>query len=542
MVVTPTTSTPTMRTRCGCCDLLIRPDVAAASAAAISPDGAHDRDRVAGRLGFVRGRGHRPGLAPGAADTRGGGQRRLRAGRQDGDDRRRRRQGDRLGSRRRPETGGVAGSGRARPGRAGEPGWIDALHRRHRRRDAGVGPDRRRGASGAVRASSASLQCCDSVTPQAPAFALSPDGTGFAVPTGDSKVGVYSTATLRREKSFAIGSASQPMTALSWSPGGKTLAVGAHGGIVQLWDVGRARRSGSARLWDLEPLPGQIEAIQSLAFSPEGSSSPRATRARAPLSDTTSSRPVATLATWEVGSGTMITPPAELGAGAGMNGSDVLAFSPDGRLLAASLLTGGVRVFDPATARVLRTLTDPGNDTVSLAFAPKGDVARPAPWPGPSSCGIRSQPSASRNRCWRTPRRSQHRVRSQRPAVRDHRAAGRDGEDLVHEQSRAGRSPPRRRSRRYRRDGIRTGRAGPARRRRSRRRLHLADVTDELGAARLLARRSKPHAGRVGAVRCRAGRTRRSAAEPSAPPPGLGDPGQRAGSSSSARSSSGGTP
>ena len=70
----------------------------------------------------------------------------------------------------------------------------------------------------------------------------------------------------------------------------------------------------------------------------------------------------------------MINTPAELGAGAGMTASDVLAFSPDGRLLAASLLTGGVRVFDPTTGRVLRTLADPGNETVSLAFAPTGDV------------------------------------------------------------------------------------------------------------------------------------------------------------------------
>lgn len=66
--------------------------------------------------------------------------------------------------------------------------------------------------------------------------------------------------------------------------------------------------------------------------------------------------------------------PAELGAGAGLTASDVLAFSPDGKLLAASLLTGGVRVFDPRSGRVLRTLADPGNETVSLAFAPTGDL------------------------------------------------------------------------------------------------------------------------------------------------------------------------
>ena len=220
---------------------------------------------------------------------------------------------------------------------------------------------------------SASLQCCDSVTPEAPAFALSPDGTEFAVATGDSKVGVYSTATLRREKSFAIGSTANRVTALSWSPAGETLAVGAHGGIVQLWDVtGSPRRERS--LVGLQPLPGQIEAIQSLAFSPDGQLLAASDKSEGSAIGHNIVSPVATLATWEVGSGTMINTPAELGAGAGMTASDVLAFSPDGRLLAASLLTGGVRVFDPTTGRVLRTLTDPGNDTVSLAFAPTGDV------------------------------------------------------------------------------------------------------------------------------------------------------------------------
>jgi WD40 repeat protein len=95
---------------------------------------------------------------------------------------------------------------------------------------------------------SATLPCCDSVTPEAPAFALSPDGTHFAVATADSKVGVYSAMTLRREKSFAIASAANRVTALAWSPTGDVLAVGAHGGIVQLWDVSGTPRATAGTL------------------------------------------------------------------------------------------------------------------------------------------------------------------------------------------------------------------------------------------------------------------------------------------------------
>jgi WD40 repeat protein len=123
----------------------------------------------------------------------------------------------------------------------------------------------------------------------------------------------------------------------------------------------------------LEPLPGQVEGIQSLAFSPDGQRLAASDKSEGSAVGHNIVSPVATLAIWDVSTGRMVTTPAELGAGAGLTASDVLAFSPDGKLLAASLLTGGVRVFDPRSGRVLRTLADPGNETVSLAFAPTGD-------------------------------------------------------------------------------------------------------------------------------------------------------------------------
>jgi WD40 repeat protein/DNA-binding SARP family transcriptional activator len=220
---------------------------------------------------------------------------------------------------------------------------------------------------------SATLPCCDSVTPEAPPFALSPDGREFAVATADSRVGVYSATTLRREKSFTIASTANRVTALSWSPTGDTLAVGAHGGIVQLWDVGGSPRR-ERSLVGLEPLPGQIEAVQSLAFSPDGQTLAASDKSEGSAVGHNILSPIGAMAIWDVATGSMLNTPAELGAGAGITASDVLAFSPNGGMLAASLLTGGVRVFDASSGRILRTLTDPGNDTVSLAFAPAGDL------------------------------------------------------------------------------------------------------------------------------------------------------------------------
>jgi WD40 repeat protein len=182
---------------------------------------------------------------------------------------------------------------------------------------------------------------------------------------------VFSTETLRREKSFSIGASGAPITALAWSPVGAILAVGAHSGVVQLWNLsGTPQRERS--LVGLEPVVGQIEAIQSVAFSPDGQLLAASDKSEGSAIGRRLLSPVAIMAIWNVGTGSMVGPPAQLSAGDGIEGSDVVAFSPDGKLLAASLLTGGVRLFDPSNGRAVRALSDPGDDTVSLAFAPSG--------------------------------------------------------------------------------------------------------------------------------------------------------------------------
>jgi WD40 repeat protein/DNA-binding SARP family transcriptional activator len=220
---------------------------------------------------------------------------------------------------------------------------------------------------------SPALPCCDSVAPFEPPLAVSPDGTEFAVTSGPSTVAVFSTKTLQRKLAFRISPRGDPITALAWSPAGGVLAVGAHDGVVQLWELGGAPRL-ERELMGLEPVTGQSEAIQDLAFSPDGRLLAATDKSEGNAIGHTLISPIAMLAIWNVNTGGMLYSPAELGEGAGMNGSDVLAFSHDGKLLAASLLTGGVRVFDPSSGHVLRTLADPGDETISLAFAPRGDL------------------------------------------------------------------------------------------------------------------------------------------------------------------------
>jgi WD40 repeat protein/DNA-binding SARP family transcriptional activator len=211
------------------------------------------------------------------------------------------------------------------------------------------------------------LPCCDTISPPEPALALSPDGSRFAVPIAASTVGLFSTRTLARLRTFTIAPGDDPITALAWSPAGATLAVGAHGGVVQVWDVSGAPRL-ERTLYGLAPVPELSEAVQSLAFSPDGRLLAGTDKIEGTTVGHTLASPLATMAIWDIGAGMLVGPTASLGAGNGLTGSDEVAFSRDGKLLAASLLVGGVSVFDPSTGQLLRTLADPGDESTSVAF------------------------------------------------------------------------------------------------------------------------------------------------------------------------------
>jgi WD40 repeat protein/DNA-binding SARP family transcriptional activator len=230
---------------------------------------------------------------------------------------------------------------------------------------------------GRTRRVSSRWPCCRPASPSTPPLAVSPDGSRFAVATGPSTIGVYSSATLERTLSFSIRPAHDSITALAWSPTGRALAVGARGGVVQLWRIS-GRPSVERPLSGLGSHSRQTEAIQALAFSPSGALLAAADKELPPAQMNhmfESPFATATLAMWHVGTGRMVGPVAELGAGDSLDGSESVAFSDNGRLLAATLGAGGVRIVDAATGRALRTLGDAGDNNISVAFSPQGTLA-----------------------------------------------------------------------------------------------------------------------------------------------------------------------
>ena len=219
----------------------------------------------------------------------------------------------------------------------------------------------------------AGLPCCSALTPTAPPVAVSPDGTRFAARIGASSVGVFDTGSLRPRVVFTITPRGEGITALAWSPAAPVLAVAGHSGFVQLWNVaGRPRQLRS--LVGLHALVGRPEAIQALAFSPDGRTLAASDENETRSSPSLPALPAAFLALWRTSDGALIAAPRDLEVGSGPNGSDALAFARGGGLLAASLPDGRVLVLDPVSGDVVETL-DPASGATSLAFSPGGALA-----------------------------------------------------------------------------------------------------------------------------------------------------------------------
>jgi WD40 repeat protein len=127
-------------------------------------------------------------------------------------------------------------------------------------------------------------------------------------------------------------------------------------------------------LLGLHVLLGRPEAIQALAFSPDGSLLVASDRNETHPTPDLPALPAAFLATWRTDTGTLVGPPRELAVGAGTGRSDQLAFSPDGSLLAAGVPDGRVLVLQPASGTTTQTLSPPSGAT-SVAFAPNGTLA-----------------------------------------------------------------------------------------------------------------------------------------------------------------------
>ena len=210
-------------------------------------------------------------------------------------------------------------------------------------------------------------------------LALSPDGQTVAIADNEGSVQLWEAKTGKPLRRF--GTKGRPIDALAFSPDGKTLACG---------DLAAVRNDGAGppvgastiRLWDtatgrpLRKLKGHTGNVTALVFSPDGRT-------------LVSTSHDATIRFWDPATGKemrKIQGPDKLwdntafflppGQHIGINCGGVLtgAWSPDGQLLASGSSDGTVRLWDADSGKELYVLRGHGREVASVVFSPDGKV------------------------------------------------------------------------------------------------------------------------------------------------------------------------
>ncbi len=171
--------------------------------------------------------------------------------------------------------------------------------------------------------------------------------------------------SLRPELDLRIGHAGG-VTSVSFSPDGKTVVSGSFDGTIKLWDAatGSLRRTISAQ-------PGMVSSI---AVSPDGKTLAGAvSQFGSPDNRATNTGEVKL---WNLRTGALLrtlTHP---------NMVEAVAFSPDSKVVASSCFDKSVRLWEAQTGKLLRSLPDFQDNTVCLAFSPDGKLLAAGTWAG----------------------------------------------------------------------------------------------------------------------------------------------------------------
>jgi len=181
------------------------------------------------------------------------------------------------------------------------------------------------------------------------AVAFSPDGKTLAassgVPGRSGEIRLWLTETWK--PTVLAPAHSDVVYSLAWSPDGKTLAAGSYDRLVSLWDV----KSGQSR-----KLKDHTDAVYSVAFSPDGSRVASASGDR-------------TVKVWDAAAGkrlfTLSDSTAELYS---------VAFHPTGKQLAAAGVDRMLRTWSiaPSAGALSRSAFAHDGPVIRVAYTPDG--------------------------------------------------------------------------------------------------------------------------------------------------------------------------
>jgi WD40 repeat protein len=181
--------------------------------------------------------------------------------------------------------------------------------------------------------------------------AFSPDGKTLAFGGTESAVRLIDLeGQPPREQAWNPRGPESDVASLAFSPDGKLLACAKTNGSILLWNMAAGT--------ELRPLASPDSPVAQIAFSPDGTL----------LAAAGQVNNGAVVRIWKVATGQLLFTSHTLGGGSAWS----VAFSPDGKTLAAGLEFGEVHLFDVASRWQVATLPGHGGAVRWLGFHPDG--------------------------------------------------------------------------------------------------------------------------------------------------------------------------